>query len=103
MDYRERNYYLVRLDCWDYAMRMQYLKLAAPSLKIHPPYNHFKNNDSDYDAIFTHKLGLGGYWQMMLSCRKEDSEAVEYELSKAERRDGYGSRVLKLNKEMCGQ
>ena len=103
MDYRERDYYLVRLDCLTYHMRMQHLKLAAPSLKVHPPYNHFKNNDSDYDAVFTRKLGLGGYWQMMLSCRKEDSGAVEYELRKAERRDGYGSRVLKLNKEMCEQ
>lgn len=103
MDYRGRNYYLVKIDCWTYNMRLQHLKLVAPSLKIHPPYNHFKNNDSDYDAAFTRKLGLGGYRQMMLSCRKEDSEAVEYELNKAERRDGCSSRVLKLNKEMCKQ
>lgn len=103
MDYRDRNYYLVRIDSLSYDMRMQYFKLASPSLKIHPPYNHFKNNDSDHDAVFTHKLGCGSYLNMMLSCRKEDSEAVEYELRKSERRDGYGSRFLKLDKELCGQ
>lgn len=43
------------------------------------------------------------YWQMMLSCKKEDSENLEYELRKAESRDGWGSRFLKLDKELCGQ
>lgn len=98
MDYRDRNYYLVRLDYFSYKMRMGYFKLAAPSLKIHPPYYHIKNNHQPQDCI------EGRYWQtwhMMLSCKKEDSEALEYELRKTERRDG--SRFLKLTKELCGQ
>ena len=102
MDYRERNYYLVTIDYISYDMRLKYYKLAAPSLKIHAPYNHIKNSNSS-DRID------GMYWQMMLSCKKEDSEALEYELRKAERNDkygsiySYGSRFVKLSKEICGQ
>ena len=89
---------------------MKYFKIAAPSLKIHTPYNHFKCNSKEYDGEYTKKLGYGGYWQMMLSCMKEDSEALEYELRKAVRRDreyssiySTGSSFLKINKELCGQ
>lgn len=97
MDYRKRNYYLANIDYFSYDMRLRYYKLASPSLKIHPPYYHFKNNDKLQDKV------NGRYWQMMLSCKKEDSEALEYELRKAERNDGCGSRFLKLDKELCGQ
>jgi hypothetical protein len=103
MDYRERNYYLTTIDYLSYDMRLKYYKMAAPSLKIHAPYNHIKNK-SYYDYVD------GSYWQMMLSCKKEDSEALEYELRKAERNDSrcngvysYGSHFFKLSKEVCGQ
>ena len=97
MDYRHRDYYLVNINSFAYNMRMRYYKLASPSLKIHQPYYHLKNNKYSQDYIKRR------YWQMMLSCKKEDSEALEYELRKAERRDGWGSRFLKLDKELCGQ
>lgn len=110
MDYRYRNYYLVTVDYCSYDMRMEYFRIAAPSLKIHSPYNHFKCNGEEYDGRYTRHLGYGGYWQMMLSCKKEDSEVLEYELRKAKRRDGEyksiystGSNFLKLDKELCGQ
>lgn len=101
MDYRERNYYLATIDYCSYDMRMKHLKIVAPSLKIHSPYNHFKHN-KDYDGVFTNKQGYGGYWQMMLSCRKENSEALEYELNKGKRNSRL-TNFLKLNKELCGQ
>jgi hypothetical protein len=110
MDYRHRDYYLVSIDYSSYDMRMQYYKIAAPSLKIHPPYNHFKNG-RDWDMY--NDVAKGYYWQMMMSCKKEDSEALEYELRKAERNDNsnrhwtfggiYGSHFLKLSKELLGQ
>lgn len=110
MDYRNRNYYLVTIDYCSYDMRMRYFQIAAPSLKVHSPYNHFKCNEKEYDGRYTRHLGYGGYWQMMLSCKKEDSDALEYELRKAERNDREynsiyltGSKFLKLNKELCGQ
>ena len=110
MDYRQRNYYLVTIDCCSYDMRMRYFKIAAPSLKIHSPYNQYKSNNREYDSKYTKPLGYGGYWQMMLSCKKEDTEALEYELRKAVRNDReyntiylFGSSFLKLDKYLCGQ
>lgn len=104
MDYRERNYYLVSIDYCSHDMRLRYFKIAAPSLKIHPPYNHFKYNDEDYDGNYLQNQGHSGYWQMMLSCKKENSDALEYELRKAVRNDRPSySHFLKLNKELCGQ
>lgn len=97
MDYRHRNYYLVKLDPFARDMRIRYFKLASPSLKIHPPYYHIKYNKHTQDKID------GWYWQMMLSCKIEDSDALEYELRKANRRDDFGSSFFKLNKEICGQ
>ena len=102
MDYRNRDYYLATIDYVSYDMRLKNYKLAAPSLKIHSPYNHVKNTyNRDYID--------GRYWQMMLSCKKEDSEALEYELRKAERNDkydglySYGSHFIKLDKWFLGQ
>ena len=47
---------------------------------------------------------------MMLSCKKEDTEALEYEMEKAVRNDreynsiySFGSSFLKLDKYLCGQ
>lgn len=106
MDYRYRDYYLITIDYLSYDMRMRYYKIASPSLKIHPPYNHFKNG-RELDVY--NDGAKGHYWQMMISCKKEDSEALEYELRKAERNDNdnrpmrYGSHFLKLSKELCGQ
>lgn len=97
MDYRYRDYYLAKLDPFAREMRMEYFKLVAPSLKVHSPYRHIKNNHRPQDNI------NGRYWQMMLSCKKEDSEALEYELRKANRRDYYGSYFFKLTREICGQ
>jgi hypothetical protein len=80
-------------------MRIRYFKLAAPSLKMHAPYNHIKSN-----SVYQDRTDGRYYWQMMLSCQKEDSENLEYELRKATRRDRPNfSRFLKLNKELCGQ
>ena len=102
MDYRNRNYYLANIDYVSYDMRLKIFKLVTPSLKIHPPYNHVKNKHQ-------HDYVDGLSWQMMLSCKKEDSEALEYELRKAERNDRYdglyssGSNFVKLSKELLGQ
>lgn len=105
MDWRERDYYLVKLDNFSYKMRMEYLKWASETIKIHAPYNHIKAYHpckSNYDGDHYKITGIG-YVQFMLSCRKEDSNEVEYELRKACIRDEYGSNFVKLTKKMCGQ
>lgn len=95
MDYRFRKYYLVAFNVAVYDMRIKHLKSFAPSLKIHPPYNHFKNNDKDYDGNYTHT-----YHQLMISCKKEEAEAVEYELRKHSRTE---DTFIELTKKVCGQ
>ncbi len=99
MDYRKRNYYLVKFDWSSREMRMEYLKLACKKLKMHAPYNHIKNNKRDFvktddDFVF--------FPDVMISCLKEDAEAIEYELRKMTRRDNYGY-YTKLTKEICNQ
>lgn len=108
MDYRNRNYYLVTIDPNAYDMRMRYFYNAAPSLKMYGPYNHFKYGKR-YDGESTKGITQNTYWQLMMSCKKEDSEALEYELRKAKRMDkpenswSLGSYFLRLDKALCGQ
>ncbi len=66
MDKRERNYYLVRFDWRSKDMRIWFIKMISPKIKFH----HRENG-------------------LLVSCPKEDSEAVEYELRKAERNDDF--------------
>lgn len=101
MDYRERNYYLVSISSCALDMKLNYFKIAFPTLKIHSPYKHFKENKGQYDGTYLRIHGYSNYWQMMISCRKEDSDALEYELSK--KNDGCCGQFLKLSKELCGQ
>lgn len=105
MDYRKRKYYLVTLDYFSYNMRINILKLAAPTLKIHSPYNHIRRKckyKSNYDGEHYDVTGMG-YVQFMVSCWIEESNLIEFELRKAEREDGQGSKFIELTKEMCGQ
>ena len=66
MDKRERNYYLVRFDWRSKDMRIWFIKMISPKIKFH------------------HR-GDG----LLVSCLKDDSDAVEYELRKAERNDDF--------------
>ena len=105
MDYRNRDYYLVTIAYESYDMRLNYYKMAAPSLKMHSPYNHFKNGHM-FDRY--NDGAKGRYWQMMISCKKENSEALEYELRKASRNDKCisswsDSYFIKLDKNLLGQ
>ena len=53
MDWRKRNYYLA------YQMRHRYYQLAAPSLKRHSPYGHFKEyiGTDNYDGYHKETTG----------------------------------------------
>lgn len=66
MDRRKRNYYQVHFDYQSSDMRKRYLVIASPSIKF-----HYRENG------------------LMISCLKDDAEAVEYELRKAERNDNF--------------
>lgn len=85
MDRRERKYYLVNVDYFAYKMRMEYIKTCCPSRKVHSVKEHWKDDPQ-----------LRKYWQMMISCKKEQSESLEYELRKGMRNDGYGTRFVEI-------
>lgn len=52
MDYRNRHYYLVDIRSDRFNDKIDMMKQMAPSLKISPPYKHFKNGfDFDYGNI----------------------------------------------------
>ena len=52
MDYRNRRYYLIDIKDDNLSNKFRMMKCIAPSLKLSPPYNHFKNGvDWDYSNI----------------------------------------------------
>ena len=93
MDYRERKYYLVHIGYASYSMRLNYFKNITPSLIVRPP--------NDYYYQMSRTLGFG-FPNMILSCRIEDSDCLEYELRKAGRRDRY-FKWIEINKDNIGQ
>ena len=115
MDYRERKYYLVRLNdglspfWWvrghdnngiKYDSYLNYFKDEIKSLKISPPYNHIKTNlDSGKWDGAIHEIG---YVQMLFSCRKCDVDKMEDIFMKMLEHDDY-FRYVELTKEICGQ
>lgn len=101
MDYRNRNYYLVKLDELHHNHMIFKLQREIPYIKIHKPYNHFKteyNSNDKYDGEVTAKFGEGGYYQMMIGCPKEWSDVLEMILDK----EKY-TYYLKLDKNKLGQ
>ena len=114
MDYRERKYYLVRLNdglspfWWvkghdnhgiRYDSYLKYFKDKIKSLKISPPYNHIKTNlDSGKWDGAIHEIG---YVQMLFSCRKHDVDRIEDIFKKILEYDDY-FRYVELTKEICG-
>lgn len=99
MDWRERTYYLI-----DYSMvRQPDWKSIAKSIKLFPPYNHFKAYPG-YDPCFM--FTNGAHWvNQMLSCRKSDAAMVEEAMQRMEQTySGYFYfQFAKLSPEMCGQ
>ena len=79
MDWRDRKYYIVTF-CFDsYDMRMSFLKLI-PNIK----FTDYKNIPKQRDEVEER-----GNYQVMIGVPNSSSEAVEYELRKAERNDFY--------------
>lgn len=88
MDYRLRDYYLVWTDRFSWDMRHEYYKTAAPSIKRHS--RKYTINSPCFTA------------DEMISCLKDESESLEYELRKAARNDKWSS-FIKVNKTLMEQ
>lgn len=107
MDYRERKYFLIRLNY--YNKELKELKELVPSIEFHAPYNHF-NNESAKKLKNAKKLNnlepivydgdiLRGYIQQMVSCKIEDSEKLlSYFKSK-----GLFTYIIEITKEKLRQ
>lgn len=106
MDYRHRKYYLVSIPYFSRNMRIGYFKIAAPTIKMHIPYNHFKHgklkNIQQYDGLHFLETNMRRP-DMMVSCKIEDSDALEYELRKMVRNDDPYGAFCEITKEFCGQ
>ena len=100
MDYRKRKYYLVSLPCFDHDYRLEHMTLVAPSLKMHAPYNHICFGT--YDGKFYQQTNVMCP-EMMISCKLEEADALEYELRKMSRDIAVQGRFCELTKEMCKQ
>lgn len=105
MDYRNRKYYIVNWS-YDRDYRIKNLKLFAPSIKMHSPYNHFKSFEGEegkiYDGVAKDLTDIR-FVDTMMSCKNEEAPAVEYELRKMVRRDSGRGKFCELTKDMCGQ
>lgn len=119
MDWRERDYYLVKgWDSVNDLLREKPYK-KIPTVKVSPPYRHFKRDDLyDWNKRLAEKWYLyrehDGYenkdkikisfFEIMVSCRKEYSFLLESELEKEVKKSGeYFFGFCKLSKEMLGQ
>lgn len=115
MDWRERKYYLVRLndsllDWWhkghdDYGIKYNnsynIIKNTIPSIKISEPYNHFRFNDDKYG--YDGHLNEIGYVQLMISCRKNYCILLEKAIKELQKKDPNHVAIKEITKEMCGQ
>ena len=115
MDWRERKYYLVKLNepsfpWWrkehddygeKYKKHFRIMKELAPSIKLRKPYNHFKYNKDEYgwDARM---YGMD-YVQYMVSCRKEHSEIFELNMALLQEIEPEHVFIQEITKQMCGQ
>ena len=114
MDYKERKYYLVRLNdgtspfWWfkgydnhgkRYNSSLKYFKDKIDSLKISSPYNHIKTNPNKnkWDGA----MSSIGYVQMLFSCRKCDVDKIENIFREMSEHDNY-FHYIELTKEICG-
>ena len=79
MDWRERKYYAVSFDWRSRDMRLGYLR-TIDGLRIHP-YKNIEKQTDEKDAR--------GLYQCLIGVPAESSDAVEYELRKAERNDDW--------------
>lgn len=109
MDYRERRYFLCRFDghsgynrhkkklCKDIDL-IKHIK----SVKIHQPYNHFKNSKHSYDS---NNCKAAGYVQNMISVRKEYAQQLINIIQsiKLNEDKNWCTNYYEITKEICGQ
>lgn len=80
MDWRDRKYYVASFSPEAYDMRMEILK-SIEGVKLHPSTNHKINTK------FSDEKELRGSYHVLIGCKADIKDIVEFELRKAERND----------------
>ena len=117
MDYRERKYYLISVRYYnDFTKKA---KRLVPSMKIHRPYNHYREkiikntkpvmrvlNQDKYSIVNQDNIrfiNILTHIQVMISCKFKDCEAFE-NLMKSQLSEFPNDTVFKeITKEDCWQ
>lgn len=81
MDWRGRKYYIARFSSNSYDMRMNILK-HIDGVRLHSPTQH------DFNIKIPDEKEPRGYHHILIGCRTDTSEIVEFELKRAKIRDG---------------
>jgi len=81
MDWRNRKYYVVNFCPNAYEMRIDILR-NIDGIKL-------RNPKYDFNVKLPDEAESRGCYQVLIGCREDDSEIIEYELRKAERNDGF--------------
>lgn len=83
IDWRGRKYYAAKFDYDSIMMRVRFIKLIDRHITVH------YRKKLDYDRVLNDEDSPRGYHDLVIGCKTEFAEAVEYELRKAERNDCY--------------
>ena len=84
MDWRNRKYYVACFPNESFDLCLRTLKLID-SVTIHTPTQYAVKHCFD---IICDEIEPRGYYQFLIGCSYDIADCVEYELRKAERRDG---------------
>lgn len=84
MDWRARKYYIANFSPESYDMRIEILK-NIDGVKLHNPTKH------NFNIKLPDEKEPRGYYHVLIGCKADIKDIVEFELRKSERRDRYSS------------
>lgn len=102
MDWRGRKYYVAKFSSESYDMRIKIFKNIG-NVRLHNP------NKYDFNVKLPDEKESRGYYHVLIGCKIDEKDIVEFELRKAERRDK-GSSWKEIQRDIgkkyfdiCGQ
>jgi hypothetical protein len=84
MDWRSRKYYVAKFSPESYDMRIEILKNIG-EIKLHSP------TKCDFNIKLPDEKEPRGHYHVLIGCRIDKKDIVEFELRRAERRDMYSN------------
>jgi len=84
IDWRNRKYYVAKFSPESYDIRIEILK-NIDGVKLHTP------TKNDFSIKLPDEKEPRGYYHILIGCKTDIKDIVEFELRKAERNDWYSS------------